>query len=243
MWPADGAETGTGRGCTVVIDTLRATTSIAAAFSAGVSWLAAVDDEEHGRALARDTGAWLAGEVGGLPPPGFDMGNSPVDISGRCGQGDAVVLYTTNGTRALCTATGEAVFAGALVNAAAVAKAASAYETVDIVCAGNVGGKEFSLEDFATAAVVARYVTCPDWRDYSANDGARLAEALFRDASDQAMLAEAERMIAGSDHARRVRALGLEADIAYACRANTISCVPQVTRRDPGTATLGLATA
>ncbi|MDZ7729285.1 MAG: 2-phosphosulfolactate phosphatase [Dehalococcoidia bacterium] len=231
---------GVGSGCTIVVDTLRATSTIVAALAAGAAEVITVEDESRARELARETGALLAGEREGLPPAGFDAGNSPVELAGRVEPGQSVVLFTTNGTRALCGAESEAVYAGALVNAAAIGREASGHSSVDIVCAGNAGGTRFSLEDFVTAAVIGRYIASQegDWRLYADNDGARLAARLFASETDEAMLQRAAELIRASDHAGRTRALGLEADIAWATQPNRFDIVPRVAEREPGMAVL-----
>ncbi len=67
--------------CYVVVDVLRATTTIATLFAHGLERLTCADDIERARGIARDRGALLFGEVQGLPPEGFDHGNSPAEIA------------------------------------------------------------------------------------------------------------------------------------------------------------------
>src|SRR5206468_10845988 len=88
----------------VVIDVLRATTSIVHALAAGCTAVLPCAEVEEARALAdrmRAGRVLLAGERGGLPVAGFDLGNSPRRFNARLCGGIAVVLTTTNGTRAL----------------------------------------------------------------------------------------------------------------------------------------------
>src|SRR5579862_1435284 len=75
----------------IVVDVLRATTSIITLFDRGATSIGLAESVEAARAAAKDIpGAVLCGEVGGLPPYGFDYGNSPVEFSGVDFKGKAV---------------------------------------------------------------------------------------------------------------------------------------------------------
>lgn len=227
MLPSEAAEMGAS--CFVVVDVLRATTTIATLFGAGLRSLLAVDNIEVARQAARAEGRLLFGEVEGLPPPGFDYGNSPAEAAAAPVAGREAVLFTTNGTAALCALAGRGtVIAGSLANLDAVALAAASCEEVAIVCAGNTGGRRFGLDDFAAAGVIASRIT-------SHLPGARVGDAAhlaMRCAPDAAAL------IRESAHARATAALGLSADIDYALRLNTSNSVPAVVRSGPGWALL-----
>ena len=88
----------------VVIDVLRATTTIACALSNGAEAVQAFADLETLRATAS---AWpedarlLLGERGGAKLDGFDLGNSPVAVTPETVSGKRLFMSTTNGTRAL----------------------------------------------------------------------------------------------------------------------------------------------
>lgn len=112
----------------IVVDVIRATTTLAVLFDRGCRRVLLAPDIEAARAAKRTRpDALLAGEVGGATPPGFDLGNSPSEISLRDLRGREVIFATTNGTRALraCAGSG-ATFAGSLRNADAVSRAALA---------------------------------------------------------------------------------------------------------------------
>lgn len=101
----------------IVIDVLRATSTIATALGNGAAAVRAVAEVEEARTVAAGlSGAVLGGERGGLPPAGFDCGNSPLEYTPRQVEGREVVLCTTNGTYALTLA--------ARAQAAAIATAA-----------------------------------------------------------------------------------------------------------------------
>ena len=142
----------------VIIDVLRATTSMSYIFESGGRAIYPVEEVEAAHEMKRRMpDALLCGERGGVAPPGFDMGNSPAvfkdaDLSGR-----DVILTTTNGTQAVATARSAGfVIAAAFRNAAAVAAylRKNAHDMpVYILCAGTAGA--FSLEDFYCAGMIA----------------------------------------------------------------------------------------
>src|SRR5712691_550699 len=94
-------------GLAVVIDVLRATTTIIHALAAGCSSVRPCAEVEEAKTLAGNMPAGkviLAGERGGKPLPGFDLGNSPREFTPKTCAGTTLVLTTTNGTRALLRA-------------------------------------------------------------------------------------------------------------------------------------------
>src|SRR5262245_8863015 len=91
-------------GVAVVIDVLRATTTVVHALAAGCAAVRPCAGVDEARALAGSMRAGrvlLGGERGGLPLPGFDAGNSPREYTPAVCRGTTLVLTTTNGTRAL----------------------------------------------------------------------------------------------------------------------------------------------
>src|SRR3954452_7183254 len=94
-------------GLAVVIDVLRATTTIVHALAAGCTAVRPCAEVEEARDLAggmRAGRVLLGGERGGVPLPGFDLGNSPREYTAKVCRGSTLVLTTTNGTRALLRA-------------------------------------------------------------------------------------------------------------------------------------------
>ncbi len=230
----------------LVIDVLRATTTIATLFEGGLADLLVADTIEAARERARSDGRVLFGEVGGLPPEGFDHGNSPVEAAGLEVQGTGAVLFTTNGTRALCGAAGRgAVAAAAFANARAAACWAAGYERVVLVCAGNEGGTRFALEDFAAAARLVQLIA-RESPGLALGDAAGVAAEItgYEDWIAPGLPQRTDRsarLVAGAHHARGLKALGLEADIAFAAREDTSGAVPEVVGHGEGWALLRAA--
>src|SRR5262245_43581211 len=112
------------QGVAVVIDVLRATTSIIHALAAGCTVVLPCAEVDEARTLSGSMPAGrvlLAGERGGLPIAGFDLGNSPRRFTPRTCRGLSLVLTTTNGTRALLRCANAArTLVAAFVNYSAV---------------------------------------------------------------------------------------------------------------------------
>jgi 2-phosphosulfolactate phosphatase len=177
----------------VVLDVVRASTTIVAALASGARAVVpvATPDEARARAGRSASGTTLlGGERGGAPPPGFDCGNSPAEYSVEHVQGRTVVFTTTNGTRALLALDGaRRVGVGSFVNAAAVTRwVAEEPGDLLLVCAGEKG--RFCLEDAVCAGLLVSRLA-PDGATLT--DAARAARTLWdRYAEDlRAMLADA----------------------------------------------------
>jgi 2-phosphosulfolactate phosphatase len=220
-WTYGEAEPEGLAGATVaVVDCLRATTTIAAALAAGAVAVVPMEEEEEARAEAARRGALLAGERHCLPPPGFDLGNSPRDFVPAAVGGREVVLWTTNGSRALAAAAkcGTEILAFALVNAAATADhiRRSGCRRLAVVCAGTVG--RFALDDaFAAGALLARLGT---ESALEPDEPAAAALLLHRGGqSDPRAALEASRAAAN------LRRAGLGEDVAFAARPDALEVV------------------
>jgi 2-phosphosulfolactate phosphatase len=143
----------------VVLDVLRATSTIVTALANGAREVRLFDDlDEASSARAGMAGpCMLGGERQCVKVPGFDVGNSPAEYTGYVVAGTTVLLSTTNGTRAAIAVAGaREIFLGSLLNAAATAGALLPHigelETL-LVCAGTNGVQ--SLEDVIGAGAIA----------------------------------------------------------------------------------------
>lgn len=141
----------------LVVDVLRASTTIVVALASGCVAVVPVGEAEEARGQA-GSGVLIAGERGGESLPGFDLGNSPPEFTPERVGGRTVVLTTTNGTRALLATRGApAVGIAALVNLGAVAAwALAGGRDVAVVCAGEDGAE--SLEDLACAGLIVEWL-------------------------------------------------------------------------------------
>lgn len=207
----------------VVVDVLRASSTIAAALHAGYSQVHCAGTIERAREL-RGPGRALAGEQACERIEGFDYGNSPRAF-GRA-HGGELVLCTTNGTPAVLAAAAVAdrVLLASLLNLDAVVGAIPAGGAVTVVCSGTDGS--FALEDaYVAGRIVERLAG-------ERSDAARAAERLagaYRDPFDP---------LADSADAVVLRATGQEEDIAFCARESVLAVVPQVTAVGDGVATV-----
>ena len=203
------------RSC-VVFDVLRATTTMTAALAAGVREvrLFASLDDARASAKAFRGACLLCGEEKCLAPAGFDLGNSPGQFT-PAHRDATLFMCTTNGTRALLAArSAAAVYAGALVNASAVARRLRADgRDVVLLCAGTNGS--VAMEDvLGTGAVLDALHVEP------ASDVARMALHLFRAGRDR--LGE---ILGDAQGGRNVIEAGLPQDIDFAARLDVFDVV------------------
>ncbi|MYG91057.1 MAG: 2-phosphosulfolactate phosphatase [Chloroflexi bacterium] len=198
----------------VVLDIFRATTVHAALFAGQACAVYPVADFATGVTL-RDaiSGSRLIGEVGALPPPEADYGNSPTEFESLDVRGWTVVHVTSNGTRALVKAKdADLALSGCLRNMSASIEhlLASAPSRIAIVCSGDHGSTSPSVEDsFAAGAYVARLQHIVP--NAAIRGGARLALKLY-----QAYARSPSRAFADSPHGDHLRNLGFQADFTYA---------------------------
>ena len=208
----------------LVIDVLRASTTIITAFSNGCDAIVPVADPQEARRRACDLGnggALVAGERQGEPIPGFDLSNSPVEFLSPRVRGKTVFFTTSNGTRALLASrTAEAIGIAALVNVtAAAAWALEAGRDVTIVCSGSHGRP--SLEDWTCGGLAVE-------RLLAAVPAALLTDGA-RDALDTGRRygADVGRLKQDAPWARRLIAAGRGADVDLCLRLDTTTLVPR----------------
>jgi 2-phosphosulfolactate phosphatase len=222
----------------VVLDVLRATSTIVTALHAGareVRLFASLDDARSARSAwnAADGPVLLAGESNALKPEDFDAGNSPREMVTEKVGGATLLLATTNGTRAAVKVRSvPRLFAAALLNASATAEALLA--EVDtrntlFVCSGTNG--KLAVEDVLGAGAILFTMLGTSYRaDLPFTDNAWLAYHAF--AAVRARLPAALRLGAGG---LNVIDAGLEDDIDHAAR---LDALPIIAAIDPVTLTV-----
>ena len=187
----------------VVFDVLRATSSMITGLAHGVTCFFPVKTVEAAREWKkRKPDLLLAGERHGVPPPGFDLGNSPSEFENVSGQ--QIIITTTNGTAALeQVRNAKTVLLGALVNIAALAELIRFHspERLLLVCAGT--GDRFSLEDAVGAGALLAGLKRTDYFDAAA-----MVHSLFRQVGD-----DIEICLRHSQNGRALLALGKEKDV------------------------------
>ena len=198
----------------IVVDVLRATSTIAQALASGWPRVLCCQGIDEAVALRDDLGEGvLGGEREAQKIPGFDVGASPREFLEA--RDEPLILSTTNGTRAILTAAAacDEVLLGSLLNLDAVAfTARERAADVVLVCAGFKGA--FALDDAYCAGRIVELL--PGDR----SDAAKAAELIARSWPDAyAGLA-----------ARTYGPPGLEDDIRFCARENAVTAVPRFAR-------------
>jgi len=211
--------------CAVVIDVLRATTTIATALNAGAE---AVQAFSNINLLLETSATWeadkrlRAGERGGKPVEGCDMGNSPLYCTVERVRGRRLFLSTTNGTRALQRVEeAKAVITAAQVNRQAAVQylRETQPETVWLVGSGWEG--TYSLEDTACAGAIAQPLL-PEWGDsLIGNDELVGAIALYSQWQDNLI-----EMFHKASHGQRLLGLNNTADLEYCAQTDILDVLP-----------------
>lgn len=223
--PDERAEAPTG----VVIDVIRATSTICQALAAGYERVLCAAEVDEARALA-GTDVTLGGERLGVRIEGFDLGNSPREyLEPRT---STLAMSTTNGTRAIVTAAErcDRVLIASLANLdAVVAAVASHGEEVALFCAGVKG--QPCLDDTYVAGRIAEEL------GWERTDAAEIAVRLVRSYDT------AEDAFRASRSGRNLIGHGpeLEADIEWVARENLLDVVPRLRARVGAAAEIALS--
>jgi 2-phosphosulfolactate phosphatase len=202
-----------------VIDILRATTSMCAALHHGAKALIPVSSTEEALRLAQTIGSadvLLAGERNCERIPGFQLGNSPLEMTDIAVRGKTLILSTTNGTKALLACQGaSAVYPACAGNLTAAAEKAREVLERDgdllIVCAGRGGA--FSLDDAYCAGRLAEAALGGRKPRRGINDATIASLDLVRRYGDRW-----DRPLRYSRAGRELKRLGFRADVIDAGR-------------------------
>lgn len=220
--PVDKAEL-EGR-TAVVIDVLRATTSICAALQAGARGVIPTAGPGEAGDMRAKIGAEmvvLAGERNGVKIENFDLGNSPAEFTGEVVQDKLVIMTTTNGTLALRRAAGsKQLLAAALVNVSTVADAiARDPRDLVMVCSGREG--HFSIEDTICGGMLINQLAAVHKLDVELNDAGSLALLLYR--TNKSAIRQA---IAQGEHGRFLASIGFARDVELATEVDAMPILP-----------------
>lgn len=215
--PAEAASAPVG----IVVDVLRATSTIAQALASGYERVYCSAEIEEALALRERLGeGLLGGERDAVQIEGFDVGASPREFVGDP-RASTVIFSTTNGTRAILQAAAlcEEVLLGSLLNLDAVAAAARERgQDVEILCASFQG--QFALDDAYCAGRIVQLL------GGEGTDSSKAAEAIARAWPDahEGLLA------------RTYGPPGLEEDIAFCAQVSVLDVVPRFNRMVDGAA-------
>lgn len=203
----------------VVIDVLRATSAICAAFNNGVKELIPVSSIDLAREY-KEKGYLVGAERKGEIVDGFDFGNSPYSYMIPEVKGQTVVLSTTNGTKSINIAkTAGQVVIGALSNLD-VLQEWLVKQNKNVLCLCSGWQDKFNLEDTICAGAIAEHLL-KTGKFTSDDDSSIAAKYLYLSAKDNIM-----GYLKSSSHRRRLKKLNLNKDIKFCLTANTAPVIP-----------------
>ena len=216
----------TGR-TVVVIDVLRATSSVVEALVNGAQGVYPASSTEEAIKLASSLGredTILCGESRGLKIEGFDLGNSPREFSAETVMGKRLVMSTTNGTRTFFLVEDAVrVLVCSFMNLSAVAAVAIEADSLIIVCAGMEG--LFSLDDAVCAGALVQRIRAAADVDVELNDAAMGAVEMALTFRVNA------HFLASTSTGQRLIEIGLREDLELCAEIDRYSVVPEMDDR------------
>jgi len=206
----------------VIIDVLRASTSIVAALANGARQIIPATTVESAVKISGNLfgdAFLLAGERNGKMIEGFDLGNSPREFSEDVVGGKSIIFSSTNGSQALAKGRfARHVLVCAFTNISAVARFLHTGRTdLAILCAGN--GGQFSLEDAVCAGMLVQKLQEEQLDSFS--DGALAARALYKTYGRSIL-----KMLRMADHGRQLEELGYGNDLALCASTDSVRVIP-----------------
>jgi 2-phosphosulfolactate phosphatase len=207
----------------VVIDVLRATSTIATALYNGAKEVIPVDSVQRCIQLGKELACVTAGERDGQIAPGLQYGNSSFEYPREFIEGKTLVLTTTNGTRLLHMALSKGateIVTGSFLNLSAVCDhLKEVNKNVILACAG--WKDRVNMEDTMFAGAVVSIVE----EYFSINcDSSRIAETLYKKGRT-----EMYEFMKKNDasHYHRLTNFGLERDIRHCLTADLANVLPE----------------
>lgn len=241
-------------GTAVIIDILRASSTITTALQNGASRVIPCGTPEEAVRLREQSASGsvlLGGERGGVRIEGFEFGNSPAEYAPEFVRGRIVAFTTTNGTKALLRALpAREILIGAFLNRSAlVNRLARENQAIHLICAGTDGAITGEDVLFAGAVVdgLLRQSTAPNPHEsaWILNDSAGIALGFWRQCTQESAgstevpsdgLTLLSRNVAanlqGSQGGKNLLSLGYGADITLCSQVDAINLIPQFSRED-----------
>jgi 2-phosphosulfolactate phosphatase len=220
----------------IVIDVLRATTTICQALASGAREVVPFRRIDETLAAAAKVGRdqiVLGGERGGKRIEGFDLGNSPAEYTPESVGGRTVFITTTNGTQALYHARiARRVLIGAFVNLSAVVASVKNEHRIDILCAGT-DGRETS-EDILLAGGIVDRLCRKSAANWQLNHAAAMAGrdwSLLRAKAQRANRSIIEQLmfqLPDTPGGRNLVEVGLDRDLADCAQIDRLHVVPEL---------------
>jgi 2-phosphosulfolactate phosphatase len=211
----------------VVIDVLRASTTICYAMQAGAKEIIPVASVDQAMKIVGNlftTSTLLCGERGSKRINGFHLGNSPSEYTQGMVEGKSLILATTNGSVALTKAKhAKHSYVGCFVNMSAVVNVIcelpeAECSSLTIICSGRAG--DFSLEDAVCAGMLLQELAANGYQ-IELTDGAKTVLSLYGEYGSDLF-----KTLSGSDHGAALVELGFVDDIRIASIVDSVPIVP-----------------
>ncbi len=216
----------------VVVDVLRATSTIVEALHNGARAIMPVATVDEAARIAQNIGrdsVLLCGERKAQPIEGFDLGNAPPEFTRDRVRDKSLVMTTTNGTGAFLSvaerrgpgdAEARVVLAASFLNLSAITKRLDdAGGAVAVVCAGRAG--RFALEDAVCAGAIVRGLE-ELGGSHTLNDGAAAARTLAGHHGG-----DLERMLELTAAGRHLTGIGRGDDLAFCATIDRTDAIPR----------------
>lgn len=208
----------------VVLDILRATSTIVTALHNGATEVIPVQESDEALSLVKSIGrniCLLGGERKSYKIEGFDLGNSPLEYTREVVEGKKIILCTTNGTKAIKSfQSGAEVLIGSYLNVGhLVDHLNQSNQDITLVCSGQDGN--LCLEDLACAGIIIRMVL--DTVPANLTDAAKVA--LFT--AKQQGRTSLEKFIGSAEHGLSLKEIGMGEDIKACTALNSAPILPR----------------
>lgn len=207
----------------VIIDILRATSSIVTAINSGAKKIIPVEDMSDAVKIARtmdQNDYLLCGEKDGVKIDGYHLGNSPLEYTEEAVANKTLIFNTTNGTKAIKKASlANRIYIGSFLNQQSILNALQEHDDeVVLICSGWRG--RLALEDTMFAGSLIHKLCNGNLPD-ATKDGAKVAFGLY-----EKFGGNLEEAIGKSDHAYRLRNLVSEDDVPFCCNLDAFDVLP-----------------
>jgi len=208
----------------VVIDVLRASSTITTALYSGAERIIPVYMPEQARARANEYSAkavLLCGERNGEKLAGFNLGNSPLDYNNPGIKGKTILLTTTNGIRTIeLVKKANKIIIGCFLNNQSVVEYCLSYPgKVLLVCAGDRGN--VSLEDTVCAGMIRSSCRYHLYKNDYHFDDSTVASIIYRDSGSD-LIAMMKKSVWGN----HLIEMGLKDDLAFCAQKNIYNIIP-----------------
>jgi 2-phosphosulfolactate phosphatase len=210
----------------VSIDVLRATSTIVAAFDNGCASFTPITSVDEARERAKEYRVGtilLGGAKHGLRPPGFDLGNSPLDYVKDVVKGKHILFSSSNGTQSMQGLKGaEEILLASFLNAEAVSREVlNAGRDCLIACSGDFG--RFALGDTVCGGMIISKLLSEAKTEIRLSDAAAVALMVFK-----AHNHDIRGMLYASEWGQHLIQLNLSADIDFCAKVDVSTVVPRL---------------